>query len=104
MQPTPRPPSAPNPASLLIEDDKEHAELVAVAPETQGFPRWNAAEDASRGRPWRIADRSPDLILLDLMLPKVDGSGRLQRLRRDGRSARDADPDADRPGGTKGQW
>jgi len=85
MQPTPRPPSA-QPCILLIEDDKDMRELVAGHLEHRGF-RVECAEDGIKGQALAM-QTNPDLILLDLMLPKVDGLTVCQRLRRDGRSAR----------------
>ncbi len=61
-------------------------ELVAGHLEHRGF-RVECAEDGIKGQALAM-QTNPDLILLDLMLPKVDGLTVCQRLRRDGRSAR----------------
>lgn len=71
---------------LLIEDDRDMRELVAGHLEHCGF-RVECAEDGIKGQALAM-QTNPDLILLDLMLPKVDGLTLCQRLRRDGRSAR----------------
>jgi two-component system alkaline phosphatase synthesis response regulator PhoP len=56
---------------LIVEDDRDIAELVGRYLEKAGF----AAETLSSGREAlnAIADRPPDLLILDLMLPHVDG-------------------------------
>ena len=77
---------------LLVEDDAEHAELVRRGLEAQSIPSelvhladgqraldylFRAAEfEALQGAPL------PDLVLLDLNLPKVAGLQVLRRLRR----------------------
>jgi two-component system alkaline phosphatase synthesis response regulator PhoP len=56
---------------LIVEDDRDIAELVGRYLEKAGF----AAETLASGREAlkAIADRPPDLLILDLMLPHVDG-------------------------------
>jgi DNA-binding response OmpR family regulator len=56
---------------LLVEDDRDIAELVARYLQKAGF----STEVLSSGRDAlkALAERPPDLLLLDLMLPQVDG-------------------------------
>ena len=70
---------------LLIEDDRDMRELVAGHLEHSGFDV-QRAEDGIKGQALAL-QYSPDLILLDLMLPSVDGLTLCQRLRRDERTS-----------------
>ena len=70
---------------LLIEDDRDMRELVAGHLEHAGFDV-QKAEDGIKGQALAL-QYSPDLILLDLMLPSVDGLTLCQRLRRDERTS-----------------
>ena len=70
---------------LLIEDDRDMRELVAGHLEHSGFDV-QKAEDGIKGQALAV-QYSPDLILLDLMLPSVDGLTLCQRLRRDERTS-----------------
>ncbi|MCP9849890.1 response regulator transcription factor [Cyanobium sp. Morenito 9A2] len=74
------------PCILLIEDDRDMRELVAAHLQHGGF-EVQCAEDGLKGQALAL-QFAPDLILLDLMLPKVDGLTLCQRLRRDERTAR----------------
>ena len=74
-----------NPCILLIEDDQDMRDLVAGHLEHTGFDV-QKAEDGIKGQALAL-QYAPDLILLDLMLPKVDGLTLCQRLRRDERTA-----------------
>ena len=74
------------PCILLIEDDGDMRELVAGHLEHSGFDV-QRAEDGIKGQALAL-QYTPDLILLDLMLPKVDGLTLCQRLRRDERTAK----------------
>ena len=73
------------PCILLIEDDKDMRDLVSGHLEHCGFDV-QRAEDGIKGQALALL-YAPDLILLDLMLPKVDGLTLCQRLRRDERTA-----------------
>ena len=73
------------PFILLIEDDRDMRELVAGHLEHSGF-RVECAADGIKGQALAL-QANPDVILLDLMLPHVDGITLCQRLRRDERSA-----------------
>jgi len=74
------------PCILLIEDDGDMRELVAGHLEHGGF-EVQRADDGIKGQALAL-QYGPDLILLDLMLPRVDGLTLCQRLRRDERTAR----------------
>ncbi|HTC21547.1 MAG TPA: response regulator transcription factor [bacterium] len=64
---------------LLVEDQKGFRRVYGDLLESQGYEVL-LAEDGEEG--WRISlEARPDLILLDLGLPKLDGFGVLQRLR-----------------------
>jgi two-component system response regulator RpaA len=73
------------PCILLIEDDGDMRELVAGYLEHSGFDV-QKAEDGTKGQALALQYR-PDLIVLDLMLPRVDGLTLCQRLRRDDRTS-----------------
>lgn len=73
------------PCILLIEDDSDMLDLVAGHLEHSGFEVQRAA-DGIKGQALAL-QHGPDLILLDLMLPNVDGLTLCQRLRRDERTA-----------------
>ena len=64
---------------LIIEDDKNIADLLRLYLERDGF----AAETAGDGRAGLDAfeARKPDLVLLDIMLPVLDGWSVLRELR-----------------------
>lgn len=73
------------PSILLVEDDRDMRQLVAQNLKCSGF-HVQEAEDGIRGQALAL-QHSPDLIILDLMLPQVDGLTLCQRLRRDDRIA-----------------
>jgi two-component system phosphate regulon response regulator PhoB len=71
---------------LLIEDEPDIAEVLQYNLEKEGF----AVETARRGDSGLEAIRRepPDLVLLDLMLPGMDGLELTRLLKRDGGTAR----------------
>jgi CheY-like chemotaxis protein len=71
---------------LLIEDNEMTMELVTDLLEAAGF-RLLVASDAERGVSFAIA-RRPDLILMDLALPGLDGLQATRRLKQDPATAR----------------
>ncbi len=73
------------PRILVIDDDPVISELVAVNLEMAGYDVSQAA-DGVKGQAIAL-QLQPDLVMLDLMLPKVDGFTVCQRLRRDERTA-----------------
>jgi two-component system response regulator VicR len=62
---------AAKPKILCIEDDKEMMDLLRLILEPRGFD-FISAEGGRDGLD-KIRAESPDLILLDLMMPDVDG-------------------------------
>ena len=65
---------------LIVEDDPQTRELLRRAAEKQG---WQVVE-AGNGRAGleRVAERAPGVILLDLMMPEMDGFEFMEGLRR----------------------
>jgi two-component system OmpR family response regulator len=83
---------------LVVDDEESITELVSMALRYEGF----AVETASTGYGAleRIDEFRPDIMLLDVMLPDIDGFSIAERLRRDRRdipvlflTARDATED-----------
>jgi two-component system, OmpR family, response regulator len=72
------------PRILVVDDEPNIANLVATALRYEGFDV--ATEETGRGAVDAVRERSPDLVVLDVMLPDVDGFAVQERLRRDGRS------------------
>ena len=70
---------------LVIDDDPAISELVSINLEMAGYDV-NQAEDGIKGQALAV-QLQPDLVMLDLMLPKVDGFTVCQRLRRDERTS-----------------
>jgi DNA-binding response OmpR family regulator len=65
---------------LLVEDEKKVSELVARALRAERFAV-DIADDGLAG--WELAQACDyDLIILDLMLPRLDGADLLRRIRR----------------------
>lgn len=73
------------PRILVIDDDAAILELIAVNLEMAGY-EVSQAEDGIKGQALAM-QLLPDLIMLDLMLPKVNGFTVCQRLRRNERTA-----------------
>jgi two-component system KDP operon response regulator KdpE len=66
---------------LLVEDDERTRRAVAANLEGHGYGVRDAADGEEALVLWEL--RRPDLILLDLGLPGIDGIGVLRRVRRD---------------------
>ncbi|HET7572529.1 MAG TPA: response regulator [Gaiellaceae bacterium] len=66
------------PQVLLVDDDDRVRELVRVTLELEGYSVEEAAS-AEEGMA-AIEERKPDLILLDVMMPHVDGWEMLRRI------------------------
>ncbi len=92
---TPAPP--PGAAVLLVEDDGATRREVAAFLRGHGFRVVEAGDAATAWDRW--AAQRPDLVVLDLGLPDVDGSVLIRRMRRDATtpilvlSARDREAD-----------
>ncbi len=67
---------------LIIEDDEAIREVVRYALESNGFKNTLSAADGESGLKIALRER-PALILLDIMLPKLDGLEVCRRLKRD---------------------
>src|ERR1700731_1030169 len=66
---------------LLIEDDRDIVELVRYNLEREGF-QFTAATDGGSGLA-QTRKTPPDILLLDLMLPKLSGLDICKEIRRD---------------------
>ncbi|MBC2591755.1 MULTISPECIES: response regulator transcription factor [Rhodococcus] len=70
---------------LIVDDEPSIVELLSVSLKFQGFEvetAGNGAEGLDRARAFR-----PDAVILDVMMPGMDGFGMLRRLRADGSDA-----------------
>ena len=70
---------------LVVEDDKDHLTIAAALLRYYGY-RVLEAKDASEGIKQAI-EMVPDLILMDLQLPEMNGIEALKVLRSDARTA-----------------
>jgi two-component system, OmpR family, response regulator MtrA len=64
---------------LVVDDDTALAEMIGIVLRTEGFETAFCADGAQAVQAWR--DQHPDLVLLDLMLPGVDGIEICTRIR-----------------------
>ena len=67
--------------ALVVDDDPLIVELMSLVLEQAGF-RVERAYDGSAGLE-RVAEARPDVVLLDVMLPGIDGLEVTRRLHRD---------------------
>lgn len=85
MSPARGPAMGPGPVVLLVEDNERNLKLARDVLEFAGF----TVEAATTGE--EALERAPvvvpDLILMDLQLPGIDGHAALDRLRRNPRTA-----------------
>jgi DNA-binding response OmpR family regulator len=72
----------PTPQILLVEDENKIAEFVTQGLENAGYQVEHVADGVSGLK--NIFKKNYDLVLLDLMLPKLNGMELLQQLRQDG--------------------
>lgn len=70
---------------LVVDDEEKNRMLLRDALEVRGY-KVEEAEDGLKALQ-QIATRPPDVILLDLMMPKMDGFEVCRRLRRDAKTA-----------------
>ena len=88
--------SSARPRILLVEDDPTIRQMTQLALERDGFAVSTAHDGASGLAAFRA--QPPDLVILDVMLPGVDGVSVCRTIREQQRRAdRDADRQ-DRPG------
>lgn len=64
---------------LVVDDDTALAEMIGIVLRTEGFEPVFCADGAAAVDVWRT--QRPDLVLLDLMLPGVDGIEICTRIR-----------------------
>ena len=79
-----RQPAAKKPSSqcraLLIEDDQNESELLAGFLRMTGFDV-ATAEDGSDALDYLSSHKRPDLVLLDMLMPRCDGPSTVQAIR-----------------------
>jgi two-component system alkaline phosphatase synthesis response regulator PhoP len=71
---------------LVVEDDNDLVELLSFNLKSCGFSVGTAADGAEALK--KVRSLAPDLILLDIMLPELDGFAVCEILRRDPATAR----------------
>jgi adenylate cyclase len=69
------------PLILAVDDTPENLEILSVRLEANGY-RVETAEDGEEGLA-RARELQPDLILLDIMMPKLDGISVVRALKQD---------------------
>jgi CheY-like chemotaxis protein len=67
---------------LLVDDEPDIREVVSLSLQAIGGWRVSSATSGHQGIALARADR-PDAILLDVMMPDIDGPATFERLRRD---------------------
>jgi DNA-binding response OmpR family regulator len=65
--------------ALVVDDDRVLAELVAFSLRREGFEVIQASDGEAALRRW--ADEKPDIIVLDVNMPKLDGFAVCRRIR-----------------------
>jgi len=66
------------PRVLIVDDEPDVLLLLRIELEAEGYETLLAADGETALR--RIAEERPDIVLLDVMMPVVDGWGVLKRL------------------------
>jgi len=66
------------PRVLIVDDEPDVLLLLRIELEAEGYETLLAADGETAIR--RILEEKPDIVLLDVMMPVVDGWGVLQRL------------------------
>lgn len=67
------------PKILVVDDDQDIIELLQAILEAEGWETLTSVDGAQALR--TIERELPDLVILDIMMPKIDGFGVLRRLR-----------------------
>jgi two-component system, chemotaxis family, chemotaxis protein CheY len=78
--------SSGNGVVLIVEDDDAIRETLELALGVEQYPT-AVARDGQEALDWLLGHDPPSLILLDLMMPVMDGWQLLDHLRRDSRLA-----------------
>ena len=68
-----------NPLILVVEDDAAVRNLITVTLETQNY-RFESASDGRQAL-LAVTSQQPDIVLLDLGLPDMDGEAIIRRIR-----------------------
>jgi two-component system KDP operon response regulator KdpE len=76
-----RAPTADGPTVLVVEDDDESRAALVRELSSRGYRPIEAPTGAEALRRWEA--RRPDLVLLDLGLPDIDGQALIRRIRRE---------------------
>ena len=69
-------------AILIVEDDRDIRETLVDALEQEGYAVTGAFDGLDALEKLRAAARAPDIILLDVMMPRMDGVQFATELRR----------------------
>ncbi len=69
------------PKILVVEDDKFLREMITRKLDKEGYEVFEAV-DGEKGEE-KIKEEKPDLVLLDLILPGIDGFEVLERVKKD---------------------
>jgi len=80
------PESSPKPRILVVDDEPDLVAVLRLGLQMEGFEVLEAADGADGLR--RAREDKPDLMLLDLMLPKMDGYQVCRELKFDSRYKR----------------
>lgn len=66
---------------LIVEDDKSICEMYAITFMRKGFTVYTASD--GRAAIQKYQNKKPDIVLLDIMMPQVDGYQVLNEIRKD---------------------
>jgi two-component system, OmpR family, alkaline phosphatase synthesis response regulator PhoP len=72
---------------LVVDDDRVIQQLLEVNLQLEGYDVVATASDGSEALE-KISDLKPDLVILDIMMPKMDGLEVCRRLRQDPETAK----------------
>ena len=86
---------------LVVDDDPDIARFVEVNLRTAGYDVAVAADGEEALE--KAGELRPDLVLLDVMMPRIDGFEVAQRLRQNPQTANTCDHHADRQGAVRRQ-
>ena len=78
---------------LVVEDDHDIAQLLAITMKKAGYEV--AVRKTGMKRSTSIRRHPPDLVILDLMIPGIDGFEVCKEMKRDPKTGRRSGPDRD---------